>query len=163
MCLLLDERCYCMCPHTTAYTTVCVLILPHILLYVSSLRTPCRCRIYLSNLFFYFIFSAIGASPRLPLLSSRPLLASLLLASLPTGSAYTSVYVSAYYCMCPHPTVFVSSYYCVPSCYSMCPHTTICVLILLYVCPHTAIYMSSYVLILHIFVLILLYMCVLIL
>ena len=36
------------------------------------------------------------------------------------------MYVSSYYCMCPHTT--------------LCPHITICILILLYMRPHTTIY-----------------------
>jgi hypothetical protein len=52
---------------------------------------------------------------------------------------HTTIYLSSYYCMCPHTIILL----CVSGPTDMCPHTTIsvssyyyiCVLILLYLCP----------------------------
>jgi hypothetical protein len=69
----------------------------------------------------------------------------------PLAGWCSTIYVSAYYYMCPHAALYVSSYcyICVLICYT-------CVRILLYMCPHPAVYVFAYC---YICVLILLYMC----
>jgi hypothetical protein len=152
---------YYMCPHTTYYICVLVLLLSvssyslrvasmHISvlpLHVSSYYCCICMRVLL--LIAGGKYAALGTAyymcPHIPIICVLVLLLSVSSYSLRVASMHISVlppHVSSYdlLCMCPHTTyyIYVSSYYCYMCAHTdcMCPHTTyyMCVLIRPIIC-----------------------------